>query len=201
MTDGLRCRVLHPEALSDTDRQAWSALAHSAMRHGGAFLTWQYAVAVGRVVSSARVAAIEDAAGRRAYLAFQAKPGLIGRFGVYERIGGGLSDYAGLVAEPGFSTDAATLLEELRRRGIATVAADPRAEIDPARCGLTSPVALWIGGEGGGLPREILDAADRAVRIPMADGVESLAAPAAAAVLLYEAARQRGSWTAPPDRG
>jgi TrmH family RNA methyltransferase len=87
--------------------------------------------------------------------------------------------------------DAATVLEELRRRGIATVAADPRAEIELARCGLTSPVALWIGGEGGGLPREILDAADRTVRIPMAAGVESLAAPAAAAVLLYEAARQR----------
>jgi len=92
---------------------------------------------------------------------------------------------------PAATVDAATLLAELRRRGIASVAADPRAKIEHARCDLKSPVALWIGGEGAGLPPAILDAADRAVRIPMAAGVESLAAPAAAAVLLYEAARQR----------
>jgi len=92
---------------------------------------------------------------------------------------------------PATMADAGTLLVELRRRGIASVAADPRAKIEHVRCDMTSPVALWIGGEGGGLPPEILDAADRTARIPMAEGVESLAAPAAAAVLLYEAARQR----------
>jgi len=92
---------------------------------------------------------------------------------------------------PATMADAATVLDELRRRGIASVAADPHARVDHVRCDLTSAVALWIGREGAGLPPEILDAADRTARIPMAAGVESLAAPAAAAVLLYEAARQR----------
>ena len=53
------------------------------------------------------------------------------------------------------------------------------------------PVALVIGGEAAGLPAEIVDALDAAVRIPMRPGVESLSVGAAAAVLLFEALRGR----------
>jgi RNA methyltransferase, TrmH family len=53
------------------------------------------------------------------------------------------------------------------------------------------PVALLVGNEGAGLPEEIERSADVRIRIPMAAGVESLNAAAAAAVLFYEAARQR----------
>ena len=53
------------------------------------------------------------------------------------------------------------------------------------------PVALLIGNEGQGLPEEVERSADARIRIPMAPGVESLNAAAAAAVLFYEAARQR----------
>jgi TrmH family RNA methyltransferase len=55
------------------------------------------------------------------------------------------------------------------------------------------PIALLIGNEGGGLPEAVERSADARVRIPMASGVESLNAAAAAAVLFYEAARQRNS--------
>jgi TrmH family RNA methyltransferase len=55
------------------------------------------------------------------------------------------------------------------------------------------PVALLVGNEGAGLPEEIERSTDVRVRIPMASGVESLNAAAAAAVLFYEAARQRNS--------
>jgi TrmH family RNA methyltransferase len=55
------------------------------------------------------------------------------------------------------------------------------------------PVALLVGNEGAGLPEEIERSADARIRIPMASGVESLNAAAAAAVLFYEAARQRNS--------
>ena len=55
------------------------------------------------------------------------------------------------------------------------------------------PVALLIGNEGQGLPEEIERSADACVRIPMSSAVESLNAAAAAAVLFYEAARQRNS--------
>ncbi len=55
------------------------------------------------------------------------------------------------------------------------------------------PVALLVGNEGAGLPEEVERSADARIRIPMASGVESLNAAAAAAVLFYEAARQRNS--------
>ena len=53
------------------------------------------------------------------------------------------------------------------------------------------PVALLVGNEGAGLPEEVERSADARIRIPMTRGVESLNAAAAAAVLFYEAARQR----------
>ena len=53
------------------------------------------------------------------------------------------------------------------------------------------PVAMLVGNEGAGLPREVEQSADARIRIPMASGIESLNAAAAAAVLFYEAARQR----------
>jgi TrmH family RNA methyltransferase len=53
-------------------------------------------------------------------------------------------------------------------------------------------VALFLGGEGSGLPREILEAVDLTVGIPLRPGVESLSVGAAAAVLLFAAAHQRG---------
>jgi TrmH family RNA methyltransferase len=53
------------------------------------------------------------------------------------------------------------------------------------------PVALLVGNEGAGLPEEVERSADARIRIPMAGGTESLNAAAAAAVLFYEAARQR----------
>lgn len=56
---------------------------------------------------------------------------------------------------------------------------------------LSRPVALVFGRESSGIPEETASAADERVYIPMADGVESLNVAAAAAILLYEAARQR----------
>jgi RNA methyltransferase, TrmH family len=55
------------------------------------------------------------------------------------------------------------------------------------------PVALLVGNEGAGLPEDIERSADARVHIPISSGSESLNAAAAAAVLLYEAARQRKS--------
>ena len=55
------------------------------------------------------------------------------------------------------------------------------------------PVALLVGNEGAGLPEDVERGADARIRIPMSSGIESLNAAAAAAVLFYEAARQRNS--------
>jgi TrmH family RNA methyltransferase len=53
------------------------------------------------------------------------------------------------------------------------------------------PIALLVGNEGAGLPEEVVHAADARIHIPMATEIESLNAAAAAAVLFYEAFRQR----------
>jgi len=59
---------------------------------------------------------------------------------------------------------------------------------------------LLVGNEGTGLPEEVERSADVRIRIPMAHGVDSLNAAAAAAVLFYEAARQRNSLLTPGNR-
>ena len=57
---------------------------------------------------------------------------------------------------------------------------------------LTKPTALLLGGEGAGLPAALVSSADvDAFRFPMKDAVESLNVAVAAALLLYEARRQR----------
>lgn len=57
---------------------------------------------------------------------------------------------------------------------------------------MTVPIALIVGREATGIPESAQGEADEFVHIPMAEGVESLNVAAATAMLLYEAARQRG---------
>jgi TrmH family RNA methyltransferase len=87
--------------------------------------------------------------------------------------------------------DPVSLLHELRRRGLYQIAASVAGATPLPEARLVGPCALWIGSEGAGLPREVEAGADVAVRIPLASPVESLNAGVAAAILLYEAARQR----------
>ncbi|WP_433294892.1 TrmH family RNA methyltransferase [Actinoplanes sp. CA-030573] len=54
---------------------------------------------------------------------------------------------------------------------------------------LDGPTAWIFGSEAHGLPRDLLDAADRRVRVPIYGGAESLNLAAAAAVCLYASAR------------
>ncbi len=53
------------------------------------------------------------------------------------------------------------------------------------------PAAVVIGNEGAGVAADIMAAADGAVTVPMAAGVESLNAAVAMSVIFFEAARQR----------
>jgi RNA methyltransferase, TrmH family len=95
---------------------------------------------------------------------------------------------------------ATAAIDRLRAAGIRVMASSSRDSADFAQPLLTpwqvnwcQPVALLIGNEGQGLPEEIERSADARIRIPMSSSVESLNAAAAAAVLFYEAARQRSS--------
>lgn len=89
------------------------------------------------------------------------------------------------------AVDARAQLATWRQQGVRTVAADPRATDVLQAADLTAGLALLLGAEGHGLPDDVLASADARVRIPMRPGVESLNAAVAAALLLYEAARQR----------
>ena len=83
------------------------------------------------------------------------------------------------------------LREQLRERKLTTLAASPAGGRSLYEQDLRLPTALVLGGEGGGLPPELEESLDGKVHVPMRDGVESLSVGAAAAVLLFEAARQR----------
>lgn len=85
----------------------------------------------------------------------------------------------------------AGLIADWRSDGVAVVALVPRGGTSMYAADFTRPSAVLLGGEGGGVPADLLDAADVRVSIPMRDGIESLNAAVAAAVVLYEAQRQR----------
>jgi len=87
----------------------------------------------------------------------------------------------------------AVALVQLRVSGLALVASSAAARPAslPSELNFTQPLALLVGNEGAGLPADIERSADVRVRIPLAESVDSLNAAVAAAVLLYEAARQR----------
>lgn len=84
----------------------------------------------------------------------------------------------------------ATLLE-LGNQGITTFAAHLEGRADYDQENLNRPMALLIGNEGNGLTKELADQADILVKIPMEGQLESLNAAVSAAVILYEAKRQR----------
>jgi RNA methyltransferase, TrmH family len=76
-------------------------------------------------------------------------------------------------------------------RRLALVATAPDAAVPLTGADLTRPVALAMGSESRGLPAEWLARADVTVRIPMFGRADSLNVAAAAAVVTYEALRQR----------
>jgi TrmH family RNA methyltransferase len=77
-----------------------------------------------------------------------------------------------------------------RSRGGIVAAAVGRGGTDVYAAQLDRPLAVAIGNEGAGLTPALLAAATVRVTIPMPGGMESLNAAAAAAVLLFEAARR-----------
>ena len=84
-----------------------------------------------------------------------------------------------------------SVLKELKKRGIWVfgTAADGGTSLYDAD--LKGPAAIVIGSEGSGMTRLTAETCDFLVSIPMRGKLNSLNASAAAAILLYEAVRQR----------
>ncbi|MBQ5973268.1 MAG: 23S rRNA (guanosine(2251)-2'-O)-methyltransferase RlmB [Oscillospiraceae bacterium] len=82
-------------------------------------------------------------------------------------------------------------IRELKERGVWVLGAEGGQGDLVYDADLRLPTAFVLGSEGGGLARLTAESCDRLVRIPMLGRVNSLNVSAAAAVLLFEAVRQR----------
>ena len=83
------------------------------------------------------------------------------------------------------------VVERLRTEGVRVIAAVPRNGTPLTECELRTPAAVLLGGEGAGLTNDLVRAADGRLTVPMHRPVESLNVAIAAALVLYEASRQR----------
>jgi RNA methyltransferase, TrmH family len=137
-----------------------------------------------------------------------------GNLGAILRTADGAGASAVIVAEPGtdlfnpnviraslgtvFSVPVAVassgdLLAWLRERAIRIVAARVQASVDYTNADYRGAVAIALGSEARGLSDAWAELAETSVRLPMHGMADSLNVSATAAVLLYEAQRQRRS--------
>jgi RNA methyltransferase, TrmH family len=84
--------------------------------------------------------------------------------------------------------------------GVRLVAAVPRGGTPLPLLDLRAPTAIVLGGEGAGVPATTMAAVHETVTIPMQAPVESLNVAIAAALILYEATRQRQNFPAQASR-
>jgi TrmH family RNA methyltransferase len=82
-------------------------------------------------------------------------------------------------------------LAALQSRGVRLVGAAGAGAVELWVAPLAGATAILLGNERAGLPPEALAACDAVARIPMAGRADSLNVAAAAAILLFEAVRQR----------
>ena len=79
----------------------------------------------------------------------------------------------------------------LQNAGLQIVAASEKSELPLYKADLNKPTALVLGSEDTGISKEVLKMCDVQLAIPLKGTIESLNVGAAAAVMLFEAVRQR----------
>ena len=82
-------------------------------------------------------------------------------------------------------------IADWRAAGVSIVATQPRGGQSIYDVDWRRPTAILMGGEGAGLPAPLAGSADLQVSIPMRGRVESLNVAVAAALIVFEAQRQR----------
>ena len=88
-------------------------------------------------------------------------------------------------------TNVTAALGELKKAGVWVFGASADGSTPLWQADLKRPAALVIGSEGSGIGRLVSENCDFSVSIPMYGKIKSLNASVSAAILLYEAARQR----------
>ncbi|MEO6697583.1 MAG: 23S rRNA (guanosine(2251)-2'-O)-methyltransferase RlmB [Gammaproteobacteria bacterium] len=89
-------------------------------------------------------------------------------------------------------TNLARTLRIIKEQGVWLIGAAGDAEASLYQTDLRGPLAVVMGGEGGGLRRLTRNLCDHLLHIPMAGTVESLNVSVATGICLFEAVRQRG---------
>ena len=84
-----------------------------------------------------------------------------------------------------------SLLKQLKQEGVWVFGTAADGNTTLYNADLKGPAAIVIGSEGDGMGRLVGEQCDFRVSIPMKGHINSLNASAAAAILLYEAVRQR----------
>ncbi len=85
----------------------------------------------------------------------------------------------------------AETLPAMRAQGLRLVATSSHKSKSLVEADLSAPLAIFIGSEGAGVPRDLLAKMDEVIAIPHSPTVESLNAGVAASIVLYEVARRR----------
>lgn len=83
------------------------------------------------------------------------------------------------------------VLGDMRIRGLRMLGTSSHKGTPLTEAALNRPLAIFIGNEGAGLPKELTAKMDETVAIPHSPNVESLNAGVAASIVLYESWRQR----------
>ena len=92
---------------------------------------------------------------------------------------------------PVASAPSAEVLDWIAARSMTLVAAAPDGDVPLTGADLSGPTAIVVGSEAHGLPPAWLERADVRVRIPMFGRADSLNVSISAAIIVYEAVRQR----------
>jgi len=90
-------------------------------------------------------------------------------------------------------TNMTAAVAELKKSGVWVFGASAGGETPIWQADLKGPCAFVVGSEGAGISRLVNDACDFRVSIPMYGKIASLNASVSAAILVYEAVRQRRS--------
>lgn len=96
------------------------------------------------------------------------------------------------------NSDLCSSLSYYQQQGMQLIATLPTASLTYWEIDWRQPTLVLLGNEGAGLSATVAELADYQVTIPLSPGVESLNVAIAAALLLYEAKRQRLLSHAPP---
>jgi len=92
------------------------------------------------------------------------------------------------------------LMAACASNSLRPVATSAEGELSYTDFDWSQPTLLILGNEGSGVSRELMDQCSQRIRIPLCPPVESLNVASAAAVILFEAARQRRTNAERPDR-